>query len=292
MEIRAGYLAVGMFTLIVFAAATAFILWLADKNLGRGTAAYDISFTESVKGLSVNSDVLFVGIRVGRVENITISDVNPGEVRVRVVIDDDTPVREDSRARLDMRGITGSSIISISGGTARSPILHAAGEKVPEIPAEPSALSAVVSSVPQVMAKMENLLSDANIAAAGRTVQSLDAVMGALAAQVATIERLPEKYAKAADRLNTLIANIDDMLVKDLAPGLATFHSAMRRIDDTMIGVGPGMTQFAGQGLTELRLLTADLRNLAQAATRAVRKLEHDPRRFFFGDQNKEFDNR
>ncbi|MDR2668547.1 MAG: MlaD family protein [Desulfovibrio sp.] len=292
MEIRAKYLAVGMFTLAVFAAATAFTLWLADKNMGRGTVEYDISFTESVKGLSVNSDVLFVGIRVGRVENITISDVNPGEVRVRVVLDEDTPVREDSRAKLDMRGITGSSVVSISGGTALSPILHAAGGEVPEIPAEPSALSAVVSSVPQVMAKMENLLSDANIAAASRTVQALGTVMDALAAQSATIESLPVKYATAADRLSALIANIDAMLVNDLAPGVATFHSAMRRIDDTMLGIGPGMTQFAGQGLAELRLLTADLRNLTQAATRAVRKLENDPRRFFFGDQNKEFDNR
>ncbi|MDR2125090.1 MAG: MlaD family protein [Desulfovibrio sp.] len=292
MEIRAKYLAVGMFTLAVFAAAAAFAVWLADKNMGRGTAGYDICFTESVKGLSVNSDVLFVGIRVGRVENITISDVHPGEVRVRIAIDDGTPVREDSRAKLDMRGITGSSIISISGGTARSPILRAAGGKVPEIPAEPSAFSAVVSSVPQVMAKMERLLSDANIAAAGRTIQSLDAVTESLAAQAAAIESLPAKYASAADRLSALIARIDEMLANDLAPGLSTFHSAMRRIDDTMLGVGPGMAQFAGQGLAELRLLTTDLRSLTQAATRAVRKLENDPRRFFFGDQNKEFDNR
>jgi phospholipid/cholesterol/gamma-HCH transport system substrate-binding protein len=139
---------------------------------------------------------------------------------------------------------------------------------------------------------MESLLSDANIAAVGRTVQSLGAVMDALAAQTATIERLPAAYATAADRLIALIANIDAMLVKDLAPGMATFHSAMQRVDGTMLGVGPGMTQFAGQGLAELRLLTADLRNLTQAATRAVRKLENDPRRFFFGDQNKEFNNR
>jgi phospholipid/cholesterol/gamma-HCH transport system substrate-binding protein len=292
MEIRAKYLAVGMFTLTVFTAAMVFTMWLTGKNTGRGTAEYEISFTESVKGLSVNSDVLFVGIRVGRVKDITISDVNPGEVRVRVAIDDGTPVREDSRAVLDMRGITGSSVVSISGGTALSPILRADGGEIPEIPAEPSTLNAVVTSVPQVMAKLERLLSEANITAVGRTVQALRDAAEALAAQLATPDGLPAKYATVADRLNMLLADVDAVLVKDLAPGLTSFNDAMRHIDDTVLAVGPGMRQFSGQGLADLRLLAADLRALTQAATRAVLRLESDPRRFFFGDQNKEFDNR
>jgi phospholipid/cholesterol/gamma-HCH transport system substrate-binding protein len=283
---------VGIFTLTVFAAATAFTVWMAGRNSERESAEYDISFTESVKGLSVNSDVLFVGIRVGRVTNITISDVNPGEIQVRIAVDENTPVREDSRARLDIRGITGGSVISISGGTALSPLMRSTRGEVAEILAEPSTLGAVVSSIPQVMAKLEKLLSQENIAAAGRTLQALRVVTEALASQSATLESIPEKYATAADSLTSLMTSVDEMLVKDLMPGIATFHSAARRIEDTMLAVEPGLRQFSGQGLADLRLLTADLRNLTQAATRAVQKLENDPRRFFFGDQNKEFENR
>ncbi|MDR1947426.1 MAG: MlaD family protein [Desulfovibrio sp.] len=291
METRAGYFLVGAFTLVMFAAATVFTLWLADRDRGREPAEYDISFSESVKGLSVNSDVLFVGVRVGRVKTITVSDVTPGAVRVRIAVDGDIPVREDSRAKLDLRGITGSSVISISGGTAGSPLMHVAEGEVGEILAEPSTLNAVVASMPQVLAKFEKLLSAENIAAAGRTLNALGTLTEAIASQSETLKTLPLKYARAADSLSMLIANIDELLVKELRPGVTAFHGVMRRADDTLGAIEPGVKQAGGQGLADLRLLVADLRNLTQAMTHVVRKMEADPKRFFFGDQYKEIQN-
>ena len=111
MEIRANYIIVGAFTLAVLLGGFVFTLWSAKATKDIPMAYYDISFNESVKGLSVGNDVLFSGIRVGSATAIKISAVTPGAVSVRIMIDADTPVRADSEAKLELQGLTGISII-------------------------------------------------------------------------------------------------------------------------------------------------------------------------------------
>ena len=66
MEIRANYILVGMFTILLLIGGLGFALWTAKRDKGVPMSEYDIFFNESVRGLSVNSDVLFTGIKVGK----------------------------------------------------------------------------------------------------------------------------------------------------------------------------------------------------------------------------------
>ncbi|MEO1746388.1 MAG: MlaD family protein, partial [Pseudomonadota bacterium] len=70
METKANYVAVGAFTVLIVAAAIAFVLWFTRVDTGGESAQLNIVIEGSVTGLSVGSPVKFNGIDVGQVRSI------------------------------------------------------------------------------------------------------------------------------------------------------------------------------------------------------------------------------
>lgn len=299
MEIRANYLFVGAFSLLVLFGGVAFTLWIGARGEGVTMAHYDIYFTESVRGLSVSNDVLFSGIRVGKVTEIKISRVAPGEVKVRVSINADTPVREDSVARLELRGITGVSVVSISGGTAKSPLKTVLADEVGEIVSEPSPLASAMSQVPDLIAsanhmtqQIEKVFSDDNAAKAAEMLDSLATISKMLADKSEAIASLIDRSESIARNFDLLVANANEALTTDVKATTGSLSRIARRVDQTLSAMEPSLMQLSRQSLPELRMLMGEMRNLVHVLTRVSQKLESDPRRFFFGDQAKEYQNR
>jgi ABC-type transport system involved in resistance to organic solvents, periplasmic component len=296
MEIRANYVMVGIFALASIAGILGFTLWIGSHDKDIELDLYDISFSESVKGLSVNSDVLFIGIRVGRVTAIKISDVTPGEVRVRIAIAADTPVRENSKAQLEARGITGASVIAISGGTADSPLFEAPKGAVAEIPTSPSTLSSVFAQMPDVMNEsllvLENinkLFSPENIQAWHDISASLQAVSQVLGNRAATVDGILVKTDSLLQNMDLLAHNANKALVTDVKDTSEAMSRIAKRVDTTLTVMDPGLRQFSTTGLADMRMLMVEMRQMTHVMTRVFQKMESDPRRFFFGDQTKEY---
>ena len=290
---------VGAFTLLMLLASGAFILWIGGKDKSTPMTEYDILFNESVKGLSVNNDVLFSGIRVGKVTDIKISRVTPGEVRVRISIGSDTPVRQDSMAQLELRGITGISVISISGGTAQSPLLQVSDNGVGIIQYEPSPLSSVVAQVPDVLAsanhilrRMEKVFSEENAKAVTDILASLAEVNGALAERSGTINAILLEAEKSSNEITKLIASVNNVMSTDVKTASKAMGDISKKVDSTLSVMEPGLKQFSTQGLSDMRMLMVEMRNLVHVLTRVGQKLESDPRRFLFGDSVKEYQSR
>ena len=140
MENKANYVLVGSFVLIVVLGLFGFVIWLAKLEVDREFARYTIYFEGSVAGLSTASSVLYNGIPVGTVETIGIDPKNPQQVRVVIEVATDTPVKRDSVAELQAQGITGVSLVALTGGSAGSPDLNEIreGERYPIIDSRPS----------------------------------------------------------------------------------------------------------------------------------------------------------
>jgi phospholipid/cholesterol/gamma-HCH transport system substrate-binding protein len=273
MEVRANYLAVGIFTLGLFLAGIFFTLWIARQD-DIPMVSYDIYMRESVVGLTLNSDVLFNGVRVGSVSRIKISEADPGAVNIRVLIAADTPVREDSFANLVPRGVTGLSLVSISGGTATSPRQQVLPGEAGVIKTMPSALDTVMQNFPQTLASANEVLQRLNDLLSPRNIDSLSNTLDSLAS-------LASILARNAERLDGLLNGFDKG--GDLLFSLAgTAHRIMA-------GLEPGLRQFSREGLSDLRMLVLEARTLVQTLNRIGRQMESNPRRFFFGDTVKEY---
>src|SRR5919199_2436763 len=117
METRANYVVIGLFTLAVLAGAFGFVYWLARYGEGGRRQTYDIVFMGSVAGLNRGAAVLFNGIRVGEVDNLTLDPRDPQRVNARVRVDSETPVKSDTRAQLEFQGLTGVAYVALVGGS-------------------------------------------------------------------------------------------------------------------------------------------------------------------------------
>ena len=277
MEIRANYILVGLFTLLILFGGLGFTLWTAKRDKGVVMTRYDIFFNESVRGLSVNSDVLFSGIRVGKVEQIKISDVTPGAVRVRISITADTPVRADSQAQLTVVGLTGASQISISGGTVDSPLMKVPEDAVGEIPYEPSPLSAFMTQVPDVLAsanlllhRMEGMFSEQNAQSFTSLMSSLATVAKVFADRSSNLDASLVSIEKAAHNFEILTLNANKALMTDVKSASDALSKIVKRVDTTLAAAEPGIKQLTNQGFADMRMLMIELRNLVHVLKRVV----------------------
>lgn len=273
-------------------------LWMGSRDKGVPLVEYDISVTESIKGLSINSDVLFIGIRVGKVKGFKISPVTPGEVKVRIAITADTPVREDSVAQLELTGITGGVVVAITGGTANSPLKVVGEDQVGEIQYEPSALAAAFSQMPDLLSsandtlgRLKDIFSDANAESVKSILGDLNKISSMLADRSGSLDAIIGDAEKAARNFDLLAVNANEALVTDVKNTTRSMNRIAKRVDQTLVVMEPGLKQFSTQGLGEVRVLMVEMRSLVQSLTRLTKKMESDPRRFFFGKSVKEFDN-
>jgi len=281
MEIRANYILVGVFTLSAMLGILFGILWLSKDTKKGALDLYDINFTESVSGLSIGNPVLFSGIRVGQVEDIKISETAPGAVKVRIVVRADTPVREDSRARLEMQGLTGSSAVAISGGTAASPLVNIAPGEAGIIQSQPSPLAAVMAEAPDTFAQARVVLENLQQILSPENKEKITEILSSTARLTATLAdnsgTMTEVFTATKDNLNELQAL------------LRSTTRAVDSIEKTVSALSPELKRVSSDTLPQFRILMAEMRNLVQTLSRISQKIDNNPRNFLFGNTTKEY---
>src|SRR5205085_5950760 len=91
METRATYVWVGAVSLLLLALLAVFIVWLVQLGTSN-KKEYDIFFEQSVGGLAKGSAVAYSGVGVGQVAEIKLWEKDPQFVKVRITVDEDTPI--------------------------------------------------------------------------------------------------------------------------------------------------------------------------------------------------------
>jgi len=163
METRASYTLVGAFVLVLMLGMAGFVIWLAKFDSTVRYTNYQVLFSGSVAGLSIDSPVNYLGIPVGTVRTIEIDPFNVERIRVVIQVNSTTPVKTDSVASLEQQGITGVAYVELSGGSESAPDLEPApGEAMATIASKESALQELFASAPEVLKSANELLDRAN----------------------------------------------------------------------------------------------------------------------------------
>lgn len=218
METRANYALIGLFTLAVIAAAFGFVFWFSGGDRGQGRQAVRVVFSGSVSGLSRGSAVLFNGLRVGEVADISLLPEDPRRVVAVVQVDNGTPVRTDTRARLESLGLTGVAQIALVGGEPGAPPLTAGpGQPLPTIFADRSDFQdlldtarALARRADEVLERVGRVVSD-NEGSINRTVQNVERFSEALGDNAAGIDRFLEQVGQAAEKIGPLAEKLDTL---------------------------------------------------------------------------------
>lgn len=225
METRANYALIGLFTLAVFAGILGFVYWFAAGRNNGDKVSYRVIFTGSVSGLSRGSLVRFNGLRVGEVTTIDLVPNDPSRVMAIIEIDQKTPVKTDTRARLEYQGLTGQASVQLSGGTAGAPGLVSPDGARPVIYADRSDFQDILETVQRlatrtdgILAKVEKVVTD-NEASIGSTIRSAEVFAKALAdnsagvgAFLAAVGDTAQRISSLSGRLETLSATAEELL--------------------------------------------------------------------------------
>ncbi|ODA67859.1 mce related protein [Methyloligella halotolerans] len=160
METRARYILIGAFMLAAIVAVFAFIFWLENAGGFSEKSRYDIRFSSPVSGLYAGSPVLFNGIRAGEVTKLSLDPKRPERVIVSVAVDSDVPIRKDTKIGVAAQGLTGSSAVTLIGGSEDAPKLEAKNGKPPTLIAPPDASYDLVQAAQGVLSKTDAILDE------------------------------------------------------------------------------------------------------------------------------------
>lgn len=218
METRANNALIGLFTLAVVAAAAAFVMWFARAADTNKVDQYRVVFSGSITGLTVGSNVLLNGIRVGQVDSLEVSPDDPTQVVGQISVKGGTPVKTDTRARMEFQGLTGSAYVQLYGGTSSTAALKPPeGQALATISAERSELQNLVdgardtiNQASQTLQRVDELLR-ANQGHIGDTVANIDAFTKALSDNAGNVSRFLGSVGKAADSIASVADSANGM---------------------------------------------------------------------------------
>ncbi|RDJ23062.1 MCE family protein [Bosea caraganae] len=247
MESRANYALVGLFTLAVLAAMFGFVYWFNSGAAGRRQDVR-IIFSGTVTGLGRGSSVLFNGLRVGEVTRIELQPDDPRRIYAVVQVDNTTPLRVDTRARIEAQGLAGVVAVQLLGGDPSSPVLTAQpGQPMPTIIAEKSEFQDILETVRTIASRADTVLGSIDqlvkensgsisntvknvekfSAALGDNSGNVDKVLASFGQIAETITPLSQKLGVLSEELTEVVRSVDRRKVAEIVDNVDKFTGAL-----------------------------------------------------------------
>lgn len=302
METRSNHVLVGAVVLILLAVLAIFTVWLARLNASE-EKEYDIFFKQSVEGVNKGSSVSFSGVPSGQVKEIALWQPDPQFVRVRIAVNQETPILEGTTATISGVGFTGVSQVNLDGAVKGAPPIECPEQNpqaacplgVPVIPTKQGGLGALLSSAPRLLERLSTLterltelLSDKNQASISGILANTDRVTKALAdrspeiaATLAEARLTVQKVGVAAEDIGKLAGTTNGVMTNDVKPAMANLNTAiasakrsMDNLDQAITEARPGIQNFSKSTIPEVGQLVQDLRGMAEALTSVAEKVD------------------
>ena len=266
MERDPHYARIGFFVILAFMAAVSFFFIISKYDFSERNNLYAIYFDGDVTGLRVNEEVRYQGIPVGKVRRISVPATRIGKVMVLVNITKPALIRENSVATIEAQGLTGFTFVQIRGSTQDSPPLKLKdGEKYPIIQARESNISSVVSEMPKILMKVNEIADSISKLLGPQAVTDLQA-------SFKNLKEITGDLNKSPKRMQSLVQNMDEAAL--------SFTKASKELSKLIEDNRQGLTQFQNEGLPATTRLIKKSNDLVDNLDRITRDLEKGPLHF------------
>ncbi|MGI4860125.1 MAG: MlaD family protein [Janthinobacterium lividum] len=302
MENKSHAFAAGLFTIVLSLVIVATIFWFRRDTTVR--VPYDVVTTGAVTGLAANAAVRYRGMPVGRVQRIAFDPVRPGDIVIRILVDQATPVTHATEASLGLQGVTGMAFLQLDerGGSDRThpgasdddrrPLVTSA-RQVAVIPMHAGMFEELQHRGEALLGQMEVLtaslgkLTDAaarrQYLATAASIQHAADGIGQLAQRAApAVDRLPQTLAQLDQTLastNRLVATLnrpDGPLLGNLNRIGQVAEHASTTLDEMSARVGY-------ETLPRVNALADDVRTASRSIARVADTVNDHPRSLLFG---------
>ena len=286
---------VGLFVTVSIAVFIAFVIWLTGRTGVEEMKRYSLMFERDVSGLAIGGPVKYMGMNIGSVVAMNLNDGNGIRVRVDIEVLESTPVDQGTFASLALQGITGVAVVNLATEAGvHEPLTRMEGEEFPVIPVRVLGFSAVLSSAPEIMAKLDHLLTQAgemlgeeNRETVSSALQNVEMLTASLAENRDSIAALPGDLRQTLADIQATVMQLQGT-VSELKPGLNATVDNLQRSTDSLAGLTARMDamlqnheqdveRFMEYGLAEVPALMSEARQAMRELEKLLKELQTDP---------------
>jgi len=265
MEREANYAAVGAFVLVIALVAGLFVYWYSDSREHKVFRRYEIYFDGSVSGLERGAAVRYLGVGVGRVQQMHIDPRDPGRVQVIVDIDSSTPISDRTLAQLELQGVTGLLYIDLQQLRASLPLPAVVpGIDYPVIRSSRSRFDLFLARLPDVLAsagevidRVSRALSDQNITAITHALNNIDKASAGLPQTLRDVNTLVTELRSATVDL-AASAKGARQIVDQAGPEVVSSLQRVHVVADNLANATDQIEKLIGDNRQDLRSFTRE----------------------------------
>ena len=270
MENKSHALAAGLFVVAIVALLAGMAAWLTRDTAER--RVFELSSREAVTGLQPQAGVRYKGVAVGKVTSIGLDRQAPGNVLVRISIDDTAPITESTFATLGFQGVTGLAFIQLDDSGTSTVALTTSVDHVARIPLRQGLMSRLSEQGSNLVAQLEQASQRVNLLLAPENQKNLMTAV--------------TNMGQAANQLSLLTQRTDQMLLEPAGAAFKSMQATSERLAASADAVKTSATEFkrmstrmneAGGTLDKIAqgvdVLVPRLNRTADEATRTVRQV-------------------
>lgn len=301
MENKSHALAAGTFVLLLLALLVALAVWLTRDN--RQLREYELTSMVAVTGLQPQASVRFKGVNVGKVTSIRFDPEVPGQVLVRIAIDEQAPITQSTFATLGFQGVTGLAFVQLDDSGESKVALPPGDGKPARIPMRPGLMSKLTDQGERILQQLEETSRNVNLLLSAGNQQRLMGAIDHMGQAAASINQLTSETGKVLPKLvqdtNVTLQTMQDTSkrVGDSADEARRSARAFRTVTERMskpggtldqLEVGVGTLGAIGQSLNTATLprvnrAVDDAARTARQLSRAAGTVNDNPQSLLYG---------
>ena len=279
------------------------INYLKGKNLFTSSHTFYTTFRD-VDGLKVSTEVLFRGMKVGSVTDISFNPEHPENLIVEFTVPKKYPVPNDSKITTHNTYVIGGKVLVIDYG--RSPENYRNRDTIPSIVKNEfvddlagsfgsikETASELVNNVSQTLESLNALLSEENIQSISGALNGLNRVISTdLRATVANLNSLTASLNNNSVHLDRIMSNVgdfsDSLAMVNLPELVDNINTTVLHLNDVVTKINEGDGSLS-QLINDQELYDG-LKNSSESLNSLLQDIQQNPKRYVhfsvFGRKN------
>ncbi|MDR5730868.1 MlaD family protein [Caballeronia sp. LZ025] len=288
----------GLFTIVlVLAIAFAAFFFNVDRTV---RVPYDLIARTNVTGLFTDASVRYRGLGVGKVESIRFDKSHPGQIRIRILVDQNAPMTHSTFATLGFQGVTGIAFVQLDDTGKDTRALASSPQHVAEVPMRPGLFEQLQERGEVILRRFERLSDDADKFLSDDVRNQLMDTAKSLQGAADGIASLANQAGPATARLPQTLQQLDRTLAstnafvqnlsRENGPFVTNLNKAGNAAQQAATSLADmneslrEMTARVGfEALPRLYSFTEDLGSAARSVDRAADTFSASPRSVLFG---------
>lgn len=296
MESRSSYFVAGLFFCLTLGLLVFFLLYMNISGNKSENRYYYIETKELPNGIKKDSQVRFIGVPAGFVNDIYFSDPKTATIEIKMSIKKDLPIKKDSLAVVEVQGISGIAYINIGKGSNNSGVFNENEKAVIKMgegllaKIGNSAIS-LSENIEQSIARIELLLSNENINNIALILNSINKFTSTL-----TNEQNLNNINGTLKNLNLISENISKLNYEPLISNINSFLLGAQKSTKTFEMSQIELLKKLKSGEYDFKSVLAptlqntndtliELQSLIYEIKNTLFRLEDNPYEFFFKDR-------